>query len=236
MNYRLILILLLLTSLLQAQDNYMSLSFGLSNPMGDYANTEILENDGYAINGFLAEYSGAYYLKNHFGITGAIKFNQNTLDYTAAKEALRELIPSDGIEKEGSLNIGYWSIVSFGVGPQISIPIIGNLYFDVFVLPGLHIVTSPKMELSAIVDETSIKYTISSQNLSVGFETGVSLRTLLGKKTGLRIFASYLQSSSKGEVLQKIENENDINSITDFSKTIQLLDAGIGIVYKMDFQ
>ena len=203
----------------------MALSFGLGNPLGDYAKNETLADHGFAIKGFMADYSGAYYLTDYIGIGGSIKFNQNVLDYEAVKTELLRLLPEDP-DTTASLNIGYWSIVSFGIGPQFTLPIGSKLNFDVYAFPGLHIVTSPKLELTAEIEGVPHYYSVTAQNLRLGFEAGASIRIKLGSNTGLRIFASYLQTSSKGEILQKIDdNNNDTNSTTDFSRRCPALSA-----------
>ena len=46
---------------ISAQDNYMSLSFGASKPLGNFALADDILSDGYALTGFMADYSGAYY-------------------------------------------------------------------------------------------------------------------------------------------------------------------------------
>lgn len=230
MKTRITLLFLLLSVLTQAQENYMSLSFGIGNPMFEYAKSESLASDGFAVKGFMADYSGAYYLKNHFGIGGSIKFNQNTLNYSAAKTELLKLVPEGAeLDSTAELNMGYWSVVSFGVGPQFTFPIGSILNFDVYVFPGLHIVTAPKMEFSTIVDDETRIYGVTSQNVRFGFEAGASLRISLGSNTGLRIFASCLRTSSKGEI-SEMANDNLKLGSSSFKRPIRILNTGIGLV------
>ena len=232
MKIRIILLLLLTTGLTQAQDNYMALSFGIGNPLGDYAKTESLADNGFAIKGFMADYSGAYYLIDYVGVGGSIKFHQNVLQKDAIRDQLVDLLPDGAGDSITQANLGYWSIVSFGAGPQFTLPI-NKLSIDAYFFPGLHIVTPPKLELTANVDGVPYYTSILSQNVRFGFEAGLAFRIDISETAGLRIFASYLQTSSKGDIIQTIEDQTGQTTEIDFSKTIQIFNAGIGLVYKL---
>jgi hypothetical protein len=230
MKTRLTILLLLPIVLLQAQENYMSLSFGTASPLGDFGKNKSLLSDGYANFGFMADYSGAYYLYNYLGIAGSIKFNQNSIDKTDVETQLLELIPLETTDTITRIDLGYWSNVSFSVGPQFTFPV-GRFNFDLYFMPGLHINTPPKMELAAIIDNVPYNTSVSAQNIRFGFETGASIRISLGTNAGIRVFASYLQTSSKGEILSKIGDDASANTTTDFSRKIQIVNTGIGIYY-----
>ena len=231
MKFRIILLLLVIASISKAQDNYMALSFGIGNPLGDYAKTESLANHGYALKGFMIDYSGAYYLTKYLGIGGSILFNQNTLEKGIIREQLIDLLPEGAIDSITNANLGFWSIVSFGIGPQFTLPI-GKLNIDAYFFPGINITTHPKLELTAVIDNEPYSTYISSQKVRFGIETGIAFRFALGETTGIRIFTSYLRTTAKGEVIH-IENQSGQPTEIDFSKTIHILNAGIGLVYKL---
>ncbi len=214
-----------------AQENYMALSFGLSNPIGDFSKTSSLASDGYAKTGFLADYSGAYYWANYIGLGGNIKFTQHTIDGDPAEEELINLLPESASASITEINIGFWYDVSFAIGPQFTYPV-GPFSFDVYLFPGFHVVHPPNME---IVGKSSSNYystVLSAQKLRFGIESGVALRINITETTGIRIFGSYLQTNSKGTITSKDKEGNSTGSV-DLKRKIQMLNTGIGIIYKI---
>lgn len=222
--------LIFISCVLQAQDNYMALSFGAGVPLGDYASTVSLSSDGFALNGFMAEYSGAYYLINYLGVGGAIKFNQSALNKEKIQDALLEVLTDGTLDSITQSNLGFWSIVSLGVGPQFSLPA-GRFVFDFYFFPGMHIVTPPKLELTAIIDGNPEYTTVSSQKLRFGFETGASLQIHINETTGLRLSASYLETSSKGSVKGREQTNGSEIENAEFTRRILIVNASIGLVY-----
>lgn len=233
MKTKISLLLLFLAGIVHAQENYMSLSFGSGTPIGDYANTTSLANEGFAIQGLMGDYSGAYYPVDYWGIAGTIKFNQNSIDRDATRDALIDLIPETPPgNNDVTLDLGYWSIVSIGIGPQFTLPA-GKFSFDAYFLPGLHIIAPPKMQLIIHDGEDSKVYRGETQNLRFGFESGIAFRYQIGSNTGLRLSASYLQTSSKGELLSDLAGQVDSNKEVDFTTKIQIVNIGIGLVIRM---
>lgn len=233
MKTKLSILLLFVVGFAHAQENFMSLSFGRGIPMSDFANTASLANNGFATQGYMADYSGAYYPFDYWGLAGTIKFNQNALDQDATRAALIDLIPETPPGNyDITLDIGYWNIVSIGVGPQFTLPI-SKLSIDAYFFPGLHIVAPPKMQLTIHDGEDSKVYRGETQNLRFGFETGLALRYELGSNYGIRLSASYLQTSSKGELISNLAGQIDDNKELDFTTKIQIINFGIGLVYRM---
>ncbi len=214
-----------------AQDNYMALSFGLSNPIGDFSKTSSLASDGYAKTGFLADYSGAYYLTHHLALGGNIKFTQHTIHEDPAEEELLDLLPEDFTGSVTELNVGFWYDVSFAVGPQYTYQV-GMFKFDAYLFPGIHIVHPPSMEIVAKSNRTYYSTVISAQKLRLGFETGVAARIDISETTGIRLFCSYLLTNSKGTITLKDDDENSTGSIS-LKRNIQMLNTGIGLIYKI---
>jgi len=115
-------------------------------------------------------------------------------------------------------------------GPQFSLPA-GRFVFDLYFFPGMHIVAPPKLELTAIVDGTPQYTTVSSQKLRFGFEAGASLQIHINETTGLRLSASYLETSSKGSVKGQEETSGSETGNTEFTRRIQIVNASVGLVY-----
>lgn len=231
MNKKLIILLLAISGVLKAQDNYMSLSFGVGTALGDFAGVESLANNGYATQGFMADYSGAYYPIDKLGLGASIKFNQNGVNKTEVSDALLELLPSDpSIPVENKVfDLGYWKMVSVGLGPQLTLPS-SKINFDLYAYPGLYIVMPPKMQLTALVDGEPATYSAEAQNLRFGFEAGAAIRYRINSTSALRLFTSYMQTSSKGEILSELAGQAG-NTNVDFSTKIQVFNIGLGLVY-----
>lgn len=229
MKNKLIFPLLFAVMFLQAQENYMSLSFGTGTPLGDFVKNESLTDHGFAKVGFMADYSGAYYPIKYLGIGASVKFNQFIPDRNTILERLVEVLPPGAGDEVSEFKMGFWSDVSFGIGPQFTLPVsIFNI--DVFAFPGLHIVAPPELKLTAEINDEPYFTRVTSQNVRFGFEVGASLRINLGQTAGLRVFVSYLQTSSKGEIIGEDGGRAESTQV-DFSKTISVLNTGVGLVY-----
>lgn len=215
----------------------MALSFGAAIPQGDFASTEKLLNNGFALKGFTGEYSGAYYLTDYFGLAGNVIYASNSLDGDALSALLEQEIP-DSIpsNSDAVLTIGIWKQISLTVGPQFTLPISTNLFLDAYALAGINFVLAPQMDLSVVVDDEWFYRTLKVQNVSYVFDLGVALRYNFNESYGLRIYSSYFQSKAKGTGLKQVSDAlgNDaVTEETDFSTTIQSIHVGIGLVYRL---
>ena len=233
MKIKISVILLFLAGILSAQENYMSISFGTGTPLGDFSNTSSLATDGYAAQGFMAEYSFGYYPIDYLGAGGSVKFIQNGVYKDELSDALLALLPDNpGVIIENPVfDVGLWRIVAIGVGPQLSLPT-GKFCFDLHFYPGMHIVMPPQMALTAIVDEQPTKYSLDSQSLRFGFETGFAIQFKMSESASLRLSSSYLQTSAKGEIKSKV-SEGTENTEVEVTSKIQLINVGIGIAYRL---
>lgn len=217
-----------------SQDNYFSLCFGSNKTLGNFSKSNNILNGGYASSGFIASYSGAFYFQKRMGIAGNFSFNSNLIDAENAQNDLVEIY-EEAVINEMSLqtNIGQWSTVTLNAGPQFTLPA-GNFAFDFFVLAGVDIIFAPEYEIS-IRDQnnTELFHTkLESANARPGLDAGMSIRYLLNDVLGIRIFVSYLQSGTNGKLLLDY-NSRTIRDSLKFKNKIQILYAGIGLVYRL---
>lgn len=228
-----LIILTLLSFTIRAQDNYMSLSFGASKPLNCFAMTDDILTDGYAHTGFMADYSGAYYPLKYLGFAGNIRFSTNGINFEEAQSDLLALIPVMTDTLNTSLEMGVWNTVSLAVGPQFTITS-GDFNFDIFLLGGFDVVAGPKMDLTAELTSGEYFYTtLESQKLSLGFETGASIRYFFSGGTGIRIFSTYQQTSAKGELRKELDSIDDDIQKSDYKTSIQMINFGIGLIYQL---
>ncbi|MBN2522511.1 MAG: hypothetical protein JXB24_04520 [Bacteroidales bacterium] len=229
-----IFLFLMISFVLSAQENYMSLCFVGNLPLGNFSSTNNLTSDGFALNGFGGEYSGTYFITSNVGFGGNIRFTSNTIDDNAARTLLREEIPDDLPLENALLGIGIWKQVYLVIGPYFSLPL-PNLNFDAFALIGINVIMPPEMKITAFFDEVSYSRNFSVQSVSYAVDLGIALRYHLNENYSLRMFSSYFQSNSKGTVREEFDLDGDGNSDIeerDQSLTIQSVNLGIGIVYR----
>lgn len=229
-------ILLIGISLLSfGQENYMSLCFVGNIPVGHFSSNKNLLTDGFAKTGFGGEYSGTYFLTEHIGVGGNIKYLSNTIDDNSARQLLIDELPDDFPADSAQLGIGLWKQVSIVAGPYFSVPM-ANISIDAFALFGINLIMPPEMRISATIDGDFYERSITVQTISYAFDIGIACRYHVNERYSLRLFSSYYLSNSKGKVKQEIDDNGDgIREVfeTDQSIKLQSVNFGIGIVYRL---
>ncbi|MGD2034635.1 MAG: hypothetical protein PVF73_06255 [Bacteroidales bacterium] len=218
-----------------AQEHYMSLCFSGSSPLGNFVATSDLQTDGFALNGFGGEYAGTFFISKFIGFGGNIRYTSNTISDNEVRQLLREEIPEDFPVENVQLGIGLWKQVSFVAGPYFSLPF-ETFSLDAYTLIGFNFIMPPDMKISAVIDDETYFRNISVQSVSYALDLGLAVRYHLNDRYSLRLFAAYFQSKAKGKIKEEIDLEGDgipdINE-TDQTMTIQSINYGIGIVYRL---
>lgn len=230
------LLLLFSSSFICAQRHYMSISFGATNPRGQYAESEDLTSNGFARRGFLADYHGAYYLNRYFGFNGNFTFGSNQVNAGAARELLEETIPR-GISATGdqiSMNAGTWFTVSLLAGPQVTLPM-GNLFIDLNANGGVAFILPPKLEIIAVDNKDSYIRAIRGQDLSFAWKAGSALRYNLNRQTGIRMAFSYYFSAVQTLIREEVTVGSDNIDITesDLELDLQNMNISFGLIYRL---
>jgi hypothetical protein len=216
---------------LQAQYNYMALNFGISQPVGSYSEATNLTSNGFAYRGMSADYSGAYYFKRWFGITGDLKFASNTINNQKVKDLLIQEVPiSPESDTSISYDLGYWKHVSFLVGPQVTLAK-GNFSADVYATAGLCVVMNPSLGINVTVGGESFSRSTYPQYLRFGFDVGTAFRLKINDDFGIRFYGSYFQTSAKGKIHNELTLTSKQVDIKSYSTLVQTFNFGIGIVY-----
>jgi hypothetical protein len=218
-----------------SQDNYMSLSFGVGIPLGDFGSSDNLTTDGFAEQGFTGEYTGLYLLTDFLGIGGNVKYSSNGISNSKLRTKLKDEIPEDfPIDSLAiTTNFGIWKQIALLAGPHFTIPV-SRINIDVYAMAGVNFVMPPKMEISAVVDNEWYLREFSANTVSYAVDLGFALRFHLNEDYSLRFYSSYFLSKSKGKIREEInQGGNSEPSESDFSGDIRSLHAGIGIVYRL---
>lgn len=233
-------ILLLFTSLpVFAQQNFASISFGASMPLGDYGATTDLATSGYAKTGGAIKFDAGYFPGSYFGIGGSFSFGSN---YAIRDSLLKDMImyieenassiidiPEDADILYGS---GFWNYISIFLGPHFAIRASQKLYFDFRALAGMSIVRPPDQELSIIFDGTDIFSQVSHNKLSFGFTAGTGLRYNLNSDIALKLGVDFFQSRARFDYSFDLFQEvaEDIPPVkSDF--LVRTLELSVGLAY-----
>lgn len=221
-------------NLLFGQYNYMALTFGFSHPVGSYAASNNLQSEGFAINGLTANYSGAYYFLHRFGIAGDVKFTSNGINNTKVQNLLRQEVPLEiTSDTTISYQLGYWTHVSFLAGPQFTLSI-DKFDADFYAMAGLSVIMPPSMGINVTIGDQSFKRTSYPQYARFGVDIGAGLRYKLNDNYGIRIFASYFQSSAKSKIQDELTIDSKEISIKSYSTRVYSINFGFGIVYVLN--
>jgi len=196
----------LITSPMQAQQSYASISFGAVLPQGNYASTDGLDDSGYARTGGAIKFDAAYFPVSYVGIGGSFAFGSN---FAQRDSLLQDMIlyieetassiieiPEDADILYGS---GFWNYINLFVGPNFSVRPSQRLYFDIRALAGGTILRAPDQELRINFDGNEIYSRTSRNKLAFGFTAGAAMRYKLSSDLALRLGVDYFQSRARFE-------------------------------------
>ena len=203
-NWILILFLSIVNLPLLAQQNFASISFGATMPLGDYALTGDLASNGYARTGGAIKFDVGFFPGSYFGIGGSFSFGSN---YAVRDSLLKDMttyvvenassiidIPEDAEILYGS---GFWNYINLFIGPHFSIRASQRLYFDFRGLAGMTILKTPDQELRINYTGTEIYSQTNHNKLAFGFTAGGGLRYSLNSNISLKLAADFFQSRAK---------------------------------------
>ncbi len=186
------------------QQNFASISFGTTIPLGDYSLANHLSDNGYARAGGSIKFDAAYFPVSYVGIGGSFSFGSNyavrdsLLNHmTAHIEKNASSILDIPDEAEIRYSSGFWNYINLFLGPHFSLHATQNLYFDLRGLAGISILRPPDQELSIIFTGTEIYSRNSKNKLAFGFSAGGGLRYKLNTNISLKLGADFYQSRSR---------------------------------------
>jgi hypothetical protein len=198
------IIILFVTLQAQGQENFASISFGASLPLGDYGLTGDLSSNGYARTGGAIKFDAGYFPVSYFGIGGSFSFGSNyalrdsllqdMIDHVIENASSIIEIPEDAEIVYGS---GFWNYINLFLGPHFSIRASQRLYLDFRGLAGISIIRPPDQELAISFDATEIYSTVSNNRISFGFTAGTGLRFKLNDTIALKMGADFFQARSR---------------------------------------
>lgn len=231
---RTLLILALATAIFsngQAQRNYFALSFGASIPSGEYAKKSLLEDGGFAQQGFVVEFSGAYIFDYYLGVAGTATFSNNPPDRTAYGDDIRNLFPGSLPEDVTvNINMGNWQYANIMVGPMFTLPV-WKLNFDLRTVVGLSFLLSPPQELYATDGTDELFESRSGQTVNFAYMLGTGIRFNVNDSYAIRLSADYFRSKPSFGI-----DEDSLTGIltgkTNYEMNIGTVNINIGLAYR----
>jgi opacity protein-like surface antigen len=224
-------LLLIVASSGFSQRNYVGLSFGSSLPNEEFAAKSILEDGGYALPGFVVEFSGAYIFDYYIGIAGTFTFSSNSPDRSQLGEDLKAAVPGPiPPDTKVQLKMGNWLYSNLMAGPVITIPV-WILNFDLRGVAGLSFLMSPPWELTVIAGQDEYFESRSGQNLNFAYMLGAGIRFNVRESYAIRLSADYFRSKPSFSV-----DENGlVGSITgksNYEMSVGTVNLNLGIAYR----
>lgn len=222
----------LMASGLFGQRSYLGLSFGASIPSEEFAKKSLAEDGGYALPGFVIEFSGAYVFDYYFGIAGTFTFSSNPPDRDQLEKDLIDAItgPIPPEIEEVIFNQGAWMYSNLMAGPFFTVPI-GFINLDFRAVAGLSILLSPPWELTVRTTEETYFTSRSGSTASFAYMLGTGIRFNINSNYAIRVSGDYFHSKPTFSV----EEDSAAGSATGkstYDMSVGTINLNIGIAYK----
>ena len=192
--------------------NFFVFNAGPSFPVGDFASTNLDNNDaGMAKTGFTLEYKYGRRFNGIFGLSSSLQYGRYEVD-----KAFLHGIPDVDIEP--------WEQFAFLAGPMVTSNLRLKSNFDLSVLSGLAMAQSPEGRLEGA------EVLNSDWSATVPFKVAADFRFQFNRSGIIFIGANYLYMKPKFEVLTDDENWFDYNTYKKKMHTIGI-NAGLGFTF-----
>ena len=238
MRIKAIFFLFLITTACYAQKSFMSLTMGLSVPVGSFSDTADIYSDGFAGSNFVINFDGAYFLMPVIGVGGTFSFGSSY----GGGESLENALYDDIIENFSILTVpadpdysfdsGKWNYVNLMAGPQISIPL-NNINIDFKALGGLSFIFVPSRDMSIQLDNGEFQSSTQGDEFNFGYIIGTGVRFGVGRGTGIRLALDYYHSKPTLVTNNSYTNNNIPYDLPDdqFEISMNSLHMALGIAY-----
>jgi opacity protein-like surface antigen len=222
----------ILSLCLHGQRSYLGLSFGASLPSEEFAKKSLEEDGGYALPGFVVDFSGAYVFDYYFGIAGTFTFSSNPPDRDKLQQDLIDAItaPVPPEIEEVIFNQGSWMYSNLMGGPFLTIPI-AFLNLDFRAVAGISILLSPPWELTVQTNEETYFTKHSGNTASFAYMLGTGIRFHINDNYAIRVSGDYFHSKPTFS----IEEDSAAGSATGkstYDMSVGTVNLNVGIAYK----
>lgn len=220
----------LLASGLYGQRSFLGLSFGASLPSEEFAKTSLAENGGYALPGFVIEFSGAYVFDYYFGIAGTFTFSSNSPDRDQLQQDLIDAITGSAEIEEVTFNHGTWMYSNLMAGPFFTIPV-AFMNIDFRAVAGLSFFLSPPWDLTVTTAEETYWHERHGSTVNFAYMLGTGIRFHINSNYSIRVAGDYFRSKPTFSV-----NENSAiggaSGKSTYDMNVGTVNLTLGIAYK----
>jgi opacity protein-like surface antigen len=222
----------LLSAGLNGQRSYLGLSFGASLPSGEFAKKNLSEDGGYALPGFVLEFSGAYVFDYYLGIAGTFTFSSNPPDRDQLQQDLIDAItgPVPPEINEVIFNHGSWMYSNLMAGPFLTIPI-AFMSLDFRAVAGLSILLSPPWELTVKTTEETYFTTRSGNTASFAYMLGTGIRFHINPNYAIRVSGDYFHSKPTFSVDEN-SAVGSASGKSTYDMSVGTINVNLGIAYR----
>lgn len=233
-----IVVLLPIFTFAQKDELLLGLSIGMSSPLGDFANNEIMvTDDGYletngqfAKTGLAFDFSANYRLGYNIGFAGRILGGTNKIELDEYNNIIDEQLENSNsnliVSSKG------WGSVGGYAGAYLVVPI-NNLYIDARIMAGYMNLFSPQFNYLLYVDGDLTQEYIQEKYSAGGFsyDMGIGLKYKFSGNQFLLLNGDYVAAHI---IKDKIHTVNPITqepTITSMDIQYQNLTFTIGVGY-----
>ena len=209
----------------------MGLSFGWSFPGDDFARKSLTGDGGYALDGFVVEFSGACIFDYYLGVAGTFTFSSSQPDRIQLGEDIKNDFPATVPPDVGvDIQMGNWLYSNIMTGPILTIPV-WKLNFDLRGVAGLSFLMSPDQELYATSGTEEFYERRSGQPVNFAYMLGTGIRFNVNQAYAFRLSADYFSSRQSFTV-----DENGlVSTITgkrSYDMNVTTVNLNLGIAYR----
>ncbi|MFN8255127.1 MAG: outer membrane beta-barrel protein [Bacteroidales bacterium] len=211
---------------INAQDKYLGLTGGITNPTGSFSGTEFNNSEsGYAQNGYNFSLDMAFYFNDYVGLGANLRFSNCEFDSEVFNNALEERFMNE--MDTISFSSSKYNLQNFLIGPygKINLGDYLSIYGKTFI--GVLTTFWPTHQLvyreyggELVTEESLPKY-----HASFAYNLGAGVLLKLNERLGFNLSADYISGKPSLEFVNPETLE-----ITAVKKPVQFLDYNFGIV------
>lgn len=216
----------------QNQKSFIGISLGPSFPVGDFANTDLSdENSGLAKVGGTLSLNYGYHLSQQFGLMAVIRGSVHGVDVDALK---RQYATPDGIASSISFKTSTWKSAAAMVGIFEMLPLNAskNLFFVARGAIGVQRSQSPSTDITIAVSGlgTFTNHQDSYSATSLAYLLGLGLDFQLEKNLSLKFNADYTGANPKFQDPRAATYPQ--NNYTKLKQPINTVDLSLGLAFR----
>ncbi len=173
----------------QTKPSFIALNFGPSYPVGEYAGTSDLQNDGYAKTGYNLSFEGAYFISRSLGFGADVGLNTHNMDESALSK-IKSTYPGVVI---ANYTADPYKVMTFMAGIYGNIGVTRNLSLTVKLLAGGFSARMPEQSLTWVdINNLSHDESItSSSDLKLSVLGGAGVKYGFTDRFGLSLQVEY---------------------------------------------